>query len=77
MKIDVQGGEMGVLLGAQNTIQNCRPVLVIERNKHNESEVNIYLAGLGYKKVDGTAAQKAGVALGVNDGDNVFMFRAA
>jgi len=30
MKIDVEGGELGVLQGAQETIRRCRPIIIFE-----------------------------------------------
>ena len=31
IKIDVQGGELGVVLGAADTLRRCRPVVVVEQ----------------------------------------------
>lgn len=54
IKIDVQGFEYEVLLGAQHTIEQARPVLLIESPGRKEKD---FLSGLGYRCftfVDGT-----------------------
>lgn len=55
MKIDVEGFEKKVLIGAQNTIERCNPVIVIEQNhvvlegdsKYSAKE---YLEEIGYRQ---------------------------
>lgn len=48
VKIDVQGFEGKVLRGMRETIERCRPLLYIERNKFSLPEVLEYLKPLGY-----------------------------
>ena len=40
MKIDVEGHEESVIIGAEQTIRRCRPILLIEaENRHREGAV--------------------------------------
>ena len=55
LKIDVQGAELSVLRGAEQTLMRCRPVLLIEvdrgalaRAGSGEHELSGFLAALGY-----------------------------
>jgi len=47
--LDIEGYEGKALLGAANTIQKFKPVIIIERNSGAS-----YLESLGYRKVDTT-----------------------
>jgi FkbM family methyltransferase len=50
IKIDVQGSEIPVLEGAEQTLKRCKPVLIVEcvlKGALN-SEIAAYLASLGY-----------------------------
>lgn len=47
VKIDVQGHELEVLRGMEETIQRCRPVLLLERG-FRFNEIRDYLRTLGY-----------------------------
>jgi FkbM family methyltransferase len=76
VKIDVQGWELNVLRGARETILKYRPVLVIERNSHNERETTEYLEGLGYRKLDEEALRQNGLAFADISGDNVFVHQS-
>ena len=49
MKIDVEGHEMEVLKGAENTIRNHMPSIIIEIHNIEESPITKYLSSLGYK----------------------------
>jgi len=49
IKIDVEGMEMEALEGANNTIQNFKPILFVENIKVNEKELNNFLSLRGYK----------------------------
>lgn len=57
IKIDVEGFEKQVLIGAKDTIERCRPRIVIEikRMPHlpekTEYKAQKYLLGLGYEKI--------------------------
>jgi FkbM family methyltransferase len=55
LKIDVQGEELSVLQGAQQTLASCRPVVLIEVDRNalaragaNELEISRFLEALGY-----------------------------
>jgi FkbM family methyltransferase len=56
IKIDVEGFEKKVLLGAARTIERCNPLIVIEQNdvvlegEHRYSAKN-YLESIGYRQV--------------------------
>lgn len=47
IKIDVEGGSLGVLAGAVDTLQRCRPLLLIEEVKETD-EVDAFLAREDY-----------------------------
>ena len=47
IKIDVEGFEYNVILGAKNTIEKCKPNLMIEIQK-NENEIISYFLSAGY-----------------------------
>lgn len=54
LKIDVEGAELGVLMGAERILRRQAPLLVFEcENRHlergNVEDVFSYLAGLGYE----------------------------
>lgn len=49
MKIDVEGHELRVLMGAQETIKKHKPAILIEIHDFTEeNEVHVYLKSLGY-----------------------------
>ena len=48
IKIDVEGMELEALDGADKTIKNNRPVLLIEKIKSNSGEINAWLKDRGY-----------------------------
>jgi hypothetical protein len=52
LKIDVEGHELAVILGARETIAACKPLLVIEiEERHHpgqSSEIINYIKSLGY-----------------------------
>lgn len=50
IKIDVEGHEMSVLEGAKETIQRCRPWLVVEALGEQQHEVRAFLRPLGYEE---------------------------
>jgi hypothetical protein len=56
IKIDVEGFEKKVLIGAANTIERCNPVIVIEQNHvvlegEHRYAAKEYLEGIGYASV--------------------------
>jgi FkbM family methyltransferase len=48
MKIDAEGMEMSVLLGAEQTIRRCRPVLYVEFLKCDKEALRQRITGLDY-----------------------------
>lgn len=48
IKIDIEGMEMDALMGARETIARCRPQLMIEKIKSNETEITDFLKQRGY-----------------------------
>jgi FkbM family methyltransferase len=48
IKIDVEGMEMDVLMGAQSTLERCKPLLLIEVIKSNPDNIKRLLQTLGY-----------------------------
>jgi FkbM family methyltransferase len=49
IKIDVQGNELAVLIGAKETILRSKPIVVVERNHHNQEAVHKFLSAINYK----------------------------
>lgn len=49
IKIDIEGMEMDALLGAQRTIRDKKPLLMIERIKSNEGDIQKFVQEAGYK----------------------------
>lgn len=48
MKIDVEGHELEVLKGAENTIKRCNPTILIEIHDFEKSEIPKFMKELGY-----------------------------
>jgi FkbM family methyltransferase len=48
IKIDIEGMEMEALQGGQATIAACKPMMMIERIKSNETEIREFLIALDY-----------------------------
>jgi len=59
--LDIEGQELNALHGAEETIEEFSPVLMLEVKDHikkggcTEAELTEYLGSIGYKKVDGKA----------------------
>ena len=51
LKIDVEGMEIKALMGAEDTIQRCKPVMVIEHYKTNLEELRGFISKAGYRIV--------------------------
>jgi FkbM family methyltransferase len=49
LKIDIEGMEMEALIGAQETIARCKPVMFIEVIKSDPDEIKRFCEDLGYK----------------------------
>lgn len=49
LKIDVEGMEVDVLLGASNTIQQSHPIIICEVIKSDRDRINQLLEGKGYQ----------------------------
>jgi FkbM family methyltransferase len=60
IKIDVEGHEVQVLIGASETIKRWRPVVLIEVDDRNVRAVNRYFEDIGYRRA--TLAELTGVA---------------
>lgn len=52
IKIDVEGHEYNVLAGAEQTIRECKPVIMTEILDEQDRSVYTILSKLGYKVVD-------------------------
>lgn len=52
IKIDVEGMEMEALQGASQTIERCRPIMLIEQIKAGRDQLQAWLAEQGYEVVD-------------------------
>jgi FkbM family methyltransferase len=50
IKIDVEGFETDVLLGAAQTIERCKPVILIEVFENSREKVNKLMEQYGYRK---------------------------
>jgi hypothetical protein len=48
LKVDVEGHEVDLLLGAQETIKRNRPVILLEIKAKNLVTVRNFFSGLGY-----------------------------
>lgn len=52
IKIDVEGMEMDVLLGAEKIIQQYKPLIYIEAKENKEfDEINFFLRNFNYKPI--------------------------
>ncbi|WP_259673640.1 FkbM family methyltransferase [Jezberella montanilacus] len=49
IKIDIEGMEMDALIGAENSINQHRPQMLIEKIKSNENDIRHFLTEHGYK----------------------------
>jgi FkbM family methyltransferase len=56
VKIDVEGGELDVLLGLEATLRRCGPAIYIETSDLMKDQIERYLAGLSYELVRATEA---------------------
>lgn len=60
LKLDVEGAERNVLLGAMRTLEDCKPVVVLEydANLGEEDDAMLLLKTLGYVFYDANTYQK-------------------
>jgi FkbM family methyltransferase len=49
IKIDVEGGEFDVLVGAQRSIIRHKPIIICETGKSNKKDIVEFLSGYNYK----------------------------
>ena len=51
IKIDTEGEDLNVLLGAKNIISNHKPKIIVETRQNNVQEIISFLSDLGYNKI--------------------------
>ena len=74
LKLDLEGGEHSALLGAQDTIKRCRPVIIIELNGHGrrygytDAETVALIEDMGYGLAHEQAPDKVYVPIEVLHG---------
>ena len=49
IKIDIEGMEMEALMGAKETLEKCKPVVLIEKIKSASEEISSFLIASGYR----------------------------
>ncbi len=49
IKVDVEGGELSVLRGAEQVLRRDQPVLIVEDNAEGRTELRAWLEALGYR----------------------------
>lgn len=64
IKIDVEGHEVEVLQGAEETIGRCRPDVLIEIDKSNLEKVRQYFSSKGYSEIDLAQFTRDGITYG-------------
>ncbi len=69
IKIDTQGTELEILLGAVDTIKRCEPIVCVEvtpsvRDHQEERDINDYFDSVGYEAVGGWKKDKIFIVKG-------------
>jgi hypothetical protein len=49
IKIDIEGMEMEALMGAKETLEKCKPVVLVEKIKSDSEGISSFLIAFGYK----------------------------
>jgi len=49
IKIDIEGMEMEALMGAKETLERCKPVVLVEKIKSDSEGISSFLIAFGYK----------------------------
>ena len=52
VKIDAEGYDLRVILGMEETIRRCRPILMVENNPATVNAVSALLADWGYQVLE-------------------------
>jgi len=51
IKIDIEGMEMEALIGAKETLDKCKPVVLIEKIKSDPEDISSFLTASGYRLI--------------------------
>jgi hypothetical protein len=52
IKLDIEGMELEALEGASQTIERCRPIMLIEKIKIDATQLRRWLEQRGYRMID-------------------------
>jgi FkbM family methyltransferase len=51
IKIDIEGMEMEALMGSKETLEKCKPVVLIEKIKSDSEDISSFLIASGYRLI--------------------------